>query len=475
MTPSQKENRISELLKQVIKFSKSDLKPKIVISQMGDDADKIAIELNKLGAELNTKKEKIEREKARIDVLLDILIKYTSMNFSEKAPITENRDELDAFAAGINALVEELDVHIHKIKEGEERFRLLIENVKDYSICMLNIEGNIISWNKGAEKIQGYSEKEIMGKHFSIFYPPEDLIKNEPEKNLKSVQKYGRFESEGWRVKKNGSRFWANVIFTPLYNSKGNIQGFSKITRDITERKNAELKLLEKSEELVRSNAELEQFAYVASHDLQEPLRMITSYLQLLEKRYKDNLDDDAKEFINYAVDGSNRMRVLINSLLEYSRVNRHKPFEKVNITEQLEDVIQNLKEQIEKNDAIIKISSLPEVVGDTVLINQLFQNLISNAIKYRSENRPEIIISGEKMQEKYLFSIRDNGIGIKKEYAQKVFVIFQRLHSKEKYPGTGIGLAICKKIVERHGGKIWLESEIGKGTTFYFTIKKHR
>lgn len=287
------------------------------------------------------------------------------------------------------------------------------------------------------------------------------------------AKNYGRYESEGWRVRKNGTKFWANVIFTTFYNSSGDVLGFSKITRDITERRNAELKLKEKGEELIRSNAELEQFAYVASHDLQEPLRMITSYLQLLEKRYSDKLDNDAIDFINYAVDGSNRMRVLINSLLEYSRVNRKKPFEYVDVNAEVNDVLQNLKTQISKEEAVITVNKLPEVYGDPVLINQLFQNLISNAIKYRSEKNPEIVISGKKMNDEYLFSIQDNGIGIKKEHEQKVFVIFQRLHSKEKYPGTGIGLAICKKIVERHKGKIWFESELGSGTTFYFTIKK--
>lgn len=244
------------------------------------------------------------------------------------------------------------------------------------------------------------------------------------------------------------------------------------IIHDISKRMSIEKELKKKSEELVRSNAELEQFAYVASHDLQEPLRMITSYVQLLEKRYKDKLDQDALDFINYAVDGANRMQTLIYSLLEYSRVNRIKPFEYMDLQDILSEVLKDLAIAISESNAKIEYGSLPVVFGDKVLIGQLFFNLISNALKFRSDKPVEITITGERKGNEFIFAVIDNGIGIQKEYSQKIFTIFQRLHSKEKYPGTGIGLAICKKIVERHEGKIWIESEVGKGTTFYFTIK---
>lgn len=251
---------------------------------------------------------------------------------------------------------------------------------------------------------------------------------------------------------------------------------FNKMIEDlqqnINKRTKVEYELRQKTDELIRSNAELEQFAYIASHDLQEPLRMISSYVQLLEERYKDKLDSDATEFISYAVDGANRMRTLIHSLLEYSRVNRVHPFQKINTNDLVNEVLQDLNDTIKKNQAIIKTESLPDIYGDYVLIGQLFQNLIHNAIKFRRENVPEIIISCEKRNKEYLFSVKDNGIGISKEYSQKVFVILQRLHTADKYPGTGIGLAISKKIVERHGGIIWFESAENSGTTFYFTIK---
>lgn len=413
-------------------------------------------------------------DKERLTTLLDVLLKYTIMDFSKKVPISEKGDEIDAIADGINALVEELEFRMQKLKESEERFRLLIENVKDYAIFMTDPVGHIMSWNKGAEHIMGYIADEVIGKHFSVFYTKEEIEKGEPGHDLKMVKSKGRYESEGWRVKKNGKFFWSDISFTAMYDSLGKLKGYSQVLKDNTSRKMTEYALKEKSEELVRSNAELEQFAYVASHDLQEPLRMVTSYVQLLAKRYKGKLDQDADEFIAYAVDGSNRMRTLINSLLEYSRVNREKPFEMIDLNIVLNEIKQNLNSQIEESNVVIKNSELPTVYGDRVLISQLFQNLISNGIKFKGERSPEITITCKKLDDEYLFSIKDNGIGIQKEYTDKIFVIFQRLHSKEKYPGTGIGLAICKKIVERHGGRIWVESEPDVGSTFYFTIKKY-
>lgn len=226
------------------------------------------------------------------------------------------------------------------------------------------------------------------------------------------------------------------------------------------------------SQELARSNAELQQFAYIASHDLQEPLRMITSYLQLLEHRYKDQLDESANDFIGYAVDGAARMKTLINDLLAYSRVQtRGKPFEWVDCNESVEQAIANLKLAIEDNQAIILRDPLPEILGDRTQMIQLFQNLISNALKFRTTEVPTIRISAELQSDQWLFRVQDNGIGIEAQYAERIFVIFQRLHNRSEYPGTGIGLAICKKITERHGGRIWVESQPREGATFCFTI----
>ena len=230
----------------------------------------------------------------------------------------------------------------------------------------------------------------------------------------------------------------------------------------------------EKIIKLEHKNDELQQFAYVASHDLQEPLRMVSSYVQLLARRYKGKLDEDADDFINFAVDGANRMHVLINDLLTYSRIGtKGNPFRLINTDNIIKEVLKNLSVTIEENKAEIICHSLPSIVADKSQIIQLFQNLLANAIKFKGEDTTKIKIEAEKTDEGWKFSINDNGIGMDSEFTDRIFVIFQRLHNRSKYPGTGIGLAVCKKIVERHGGRIWVDSQIGVGSTFHFIIPK--
>jgi light-regulated signal transduction histidine kinase (bacteriophytochrome) len=248
---------------------------------------------------------------------------------------------------------------------------------------------------------------------------------------------------------------------------------------DITEHKHYEEKLAALVEELRRSNIELEQFAYVASHDLQEPLRMVASYTQLLAKRYEGRLDAEADEFIAYAVDGANRMQKLINDLLTYSRVGtRGRQLKPTDSQAAFEAARANLRRAIEEAGAeVVCLGELPTVVGDHTQLVQLFQNLISNAIKFsREEQEPRVEVGAKRLlagqEEEWLFWVRDNGIGIEERYKERIFRIFQRLHGKEEYGGTGIGLAVCKKIVERHGGRIWVDSEVGEGSTFYFTLR---
>jgi light-regulated signal transduction histidine kinase (bacteriophytochrome) len=244
--------------------------------------------------------------------------------------------------------------------------------------------------------------------------------------------------------------------------------------RDITDRIQAQDKLKKALLDLERSNQELEQFAYVASHDLQEPLRMVASYTQLLEKRYKNQLGQDAKDFIRFAAEGASRMQRLINDLLVYSRVgSRGKPPEPTDFHTLLGQAIANLSLVIEENHAVVTSDQLPMVTADVSQMVQLLQNLIGNAIKFRGEESPRIHVSAEEKGSEWIFSVKDNGIGIDPQFKERIFIVFQRLHSREKYPGTGMGLAICKKIVERHGGKIWVESEVDKGSTFYFTVPK--
>ena len=256
------------------------------------------------------------------------------------------------------------------------------------------------------------------------------------------------------------------IVYIPAINQ---IRIYSN---DITPRKRAQEKLARQADELARSNAELQEFAYVASHDLQEPLRVISGFVQLLSDRYSGELDETADEFIGYVVDGTERMKVLINDLLEYSRVGtRGRPMEPVESASALEHALSNLQVSIREENAKITYDKLPRVQGDINQISQLFQNLISNGMKFRGEKRPEIHISSVQLGESWVMSVSDNGIGIDPQHNDRIFGMFKRLHGRGEYPGTGIGLAICSKIVERHTGKIWVESELGKGATFSFTL----
>ena len=246
------------------------------------------------------------------------------------------------------------------------------------------------------------------------------------------------------------------------------------VLTDITDRKRAEDKLRGVLAELERSNKDLEQFASIASHDLQEPLRMVASYTQLLAERYEGQLDEKAKKYIAYAVDGAIRMQRLVNDLLAYSRIGtRGNPIEPTDSHSILGEAIRNLAAAIEESKAIVTNEELPMVRADASQLVQVFQNLLANAIKFRGENFPRVHVSVRDEGREWVFSVRDNGIGIDRQYAERIFLIFQRLHTRQEYPGTGIGLAVCKRIVERHGGKIWFESEPGKGSTFFFTVPK--
>ena len=241
---------------------------------------------------------------------------------------------------------------------------------------------------------------------------------------------------------------------------------------------NAELlkqnnKLTEYTKELEQRNKEAEQFAYVASHDLQEPLGTVNNFTGLLANEYKDKLDDEGKKYLTYIVEGGKRMQALVHDLLQYSRVNKvQKPFEKVDINIAVKVALDNLHHAIQDSKAQVAFHNLPVVMGDELQMVQLFQNLIGNAVKFRGKEVPRIDITSEKRNNEYLFSVKDNGIGIEQQYFEKIFVIFQRLHTRSEYEGTGIGLSICQRITELHGGKIWVESQLGKGSTFYFTIK---
>jgi PAS domain S-box-containing protein len=480
------------------------------------------------------------------------------------------------------------------LRESEERYRLLLDGVQNYAIFMMDTRGQILSWNAGAERIKGYSADQIIGRNFSCFFPPAEIERGRPEEILSMTAASGRHEEQGMRVRKDGSRFLANVVFTALRDAAGNLRGFSEFShdlseskesearyrglleaapdamvvvnqageivllnlqaetqfgyrrdellgqkvkniipegfaeriiadgtrsaaealaqqigagielvgrrkdgsefpieimlsplesaegtlvtaaiRDITERKESDEHLAKTVEELKRSNDDLQQFAYVSSHDLQEPLRMVSSYTQLLAKRYKGRLDSDADEFITFAVDGCNRMQGLIQDLLAYSRAGTNeRKLREVPSENALQKALINLRAAIKQSGAVVTHDALPAVTTDETQLTQVFQNLVGNAIKYRRAEEPRVHVSAARNDcNEWTFSVRDNGLGIDSQYFERIFVLFQRLHGRDEFEGTGIGLAVCKRIVERMGGKIWVESQPEKGSTFYFAL----
>jgi len=337
--------------------------------------------------------------------------------------------------------------------------------------CVADLNGIIISVNPAFLKLWGYeSEVDAIGISLGDFFVnPDDATSV-----LEALVKPGEWKGNFLAKKSDGSHFISQALATALYTENGEHIGFQSANIDITERIKSRKKLKNALEDLKRSNAELEQFAYVASHDLQEPLRMVASFTQLLQKRYIDKLDQDANDFINYAVDGAIRMQSLINDLLAFSRVGTQKAaFNETDMNLILEQVKSNLSYSIKDTGAIITNDPLPVVIADESQMIQLIQNLISNAIKFQKKNATPIIhISGKTEENQWIFSVKDNGIGIDPQFFDRIFIIFQRLHKKDEYGGTGIGLSVCRKIAQRHGGKIWIESEPDKGTTFYFTLK---
>ncbi|HXN98050.1 MAG TPA: PAS domain S-box protein [Candidatus Acidoferrales bacterium] len=381
-------------------------------------------------------------------------------------------------AEGILVTAAIRDISVRKAAEKhlaqmEGRYRGLLEAAPD-AMVVVNQNGEIVLLNVQAEKQFGYRRDELVGQKVKNIIPEgfaERLVADALRSAADALaQQIGTgIELNGRR--KNGSEFPIEIMLSPLESAEGIL--VTAAVRDITTRKKAEAHLLQKVEELNRSNEELEQFAYIASHDLQEPLRMVASYTQLLSKRYTGKLDSDADEFISFAVDGASRMQRLIKDLLAYSRVGTKPPdLQDTSSEKALQHALINLRGAVAESGALVTYDSLPIVVADEMQLIQLFQNLVGNAIKYQDSEVPRVHISAIASGEnKRIFSVRDNGLGINSLYFEKIFGVFQRLHKWEEFQGTGVGLAICKKIVERHGGAISVESKLGNGSTFFFTL----
>lgn len=345
-------------------------------------------------------------------------------------------------------------------------------------VIVADVRGAVLLWNPAAERIFGGgpcdASPAAWPEAYHVFLPDRETLCPADQFPLARAI---RGESAGpiklfLRNESVPKGIWISINAGPLQDDRGTVQGGIAVIRDISEQERAREVMAQQQQELERSNRDLEQFAYASSHDLQEPLRAVSGYCQLLARRYASQLEPKAAEYIAEAVDGARRMQALIEGLLAYSRVGRHgNPIVATDSQAAFDQALANLEAAIAECDAVITHGPLPIVPADGVQLVQLFQNLIGNAVKYRGDRQPEVHVAALRREKDWLFSVRDNGIGIEPKYTNRIFVIFQRLHTRSEYPGTGIGLSLCKRIVEHHGGHIWVESEPGVGSTFFFTL----
>jgi len=350
--------------------------------------------------------------------------------------------------------------------QAADLYRMQVRELRNYAMFMLDPQGIITSWNAGVEHLLGYTEKEWIGQHASIMFTPADKAVEVCESEMQLARETGSATDIRWHRDKNGNEFFANGFMNALHDERGALVGYAKIMSDETSRKQLQ-------DSLTESNTALEQFAYVASHDLQEPLRTMTAFAELLVTRYRGKLDAEAEKFLNFILKGAVRMSSLIQDLLAYARLTteNERP-SSIALDEDLEAALTHLAQAITESGASVTHDPMPTLPVDRGQMVRLFQNLIGNAVKYRKRNEPPgVHVSAEQKGEEWVISVRDNGIGFEPKFAATIFVPFKRLHSAEEYPGTGVGLAICQRIVQAHGGRIWAESVLGEGTTIFFTL----
>jgi PAS domain S-box-containing protein len=403
-------------------------------------------------------------------------------DFTRKAKAF-SKDEIGILANNLNNMADELERSMHDIEQAQQKFKGLLESAPD-AIVIVGEKGIIQLVNKQCEHVFGYPKNELIGCNVELLLP--ERFRTATEENRKLFYDFPGVRSTDVGLellgrRKNGEEFPVEISLSPMDTVEGLL--ITAAIRDISEKKRLEKEIREanitlekkvkqRTAELEIKNKELEQFAYVASHDLQEPLRTTSSFVELLRKQYHGKLDDNADRYIDYVIQASDRMKTLIKDLLDYSRIGREKMFEPVDCNVAFSAVMADLAKVIKENQAMITADNLPVVNAFPTELKLLFQNLISNSIKFQQPGiAPHIEISTIRENGHWHFKFRDNGIGIEKQYQQRIFIIFQRLHNRSVYEGSGIGLAHCKKIVELHGGTIWVESEAGKGSTFHFTL----
>jgi len=401
-------------------------------------------------------------------------------NITGFSKVTHDMSDQKVGDEQVRAFMNELQQVNESLRKSEERYQQMIAEVQDYAIILLDENANIINWNAGAAAIKGYKAEEVIGRNIRIFYTETDKQNFLPEKLFKEAVEKGKALQEGWRLRKDGTAFWGSISITALHNKAGGIIGFSKVTRDLTQKKYAEDKMREYLLELESKNRELEQFAYLASHDLQEPLRKIQIFIEILQRGLHD--EKAVRTYLAKIVHSAKRMSELIQSVLQYCGLTTSaNTMVTTDFNLILQHVMSDLELLILDSKAEIDSHTLPVIPANPMFVTQLFTNLISNAIKFTT-SEPRIMISSRQVDREQIpgipanvaaehyfeISIADNGIGFEEKYQTQIFSIFQRLHGKNEFPGVGIGLALCKKIMELHSGFITAKSELSKGSVFY-------
>lgn len=367
-----------------------------------------------------------------------------------------------------------------EIKKLNDELQWLVDGARDCAIVMLDPQGCVTGWNAGAERMKGYTAKEIVGRDFSCFYLPDDITAAKPRHELEQAALTGRIEDEGWRVRKDGSRFLANVIITALRDDNGGLRGFAKIIRDLTEKKQAEEGQRQLNQEqalrgqLESSNKELEAFSYSVSHDLRAPLRSVDSFSRIVLEDYGPILGDEGNRLLGIVRSEAQRMGCLIDDLLRFSRIGRS---EMVSTECDMSEIVANTLASFDSKvmaGVTIELKVIPPAIGDLAMLRQVWFNLVSNAVKFSSKTAgPRIEIGGASGPDTNTYYIKDNGAGFDPRFAKKLFGVFQRLHSEAEFEGTGVGLAIVQRTIHRHGGSVWAEGKVGEGATFHFTLPR--
>jgi PAS domain S-box-containing protein len=490
------DSRIEQIKEILLRYNLGDYSVRAELSKEGDDLDAIIVGLNSLGDELMASGRIIRDYEKRISDIMNLLLKYTLFDFSEKMEVSPAGDEIDAIAVGLNTLAEELQAKVDaekKYTQDLEKLAIILETTAD-AVTTTSPEGVYLTWNKSAETIYGYSAEEMIGRK-----APKDFVVPEEKKNLdeafekaKKGEKIADFQTKVKR--KDGTLLNIAITITPIIDEHGKLVAISGISRDVTKQKKTEEALRESekglrvmSEQVKKlnndlnknvlrledSNSELEAFTYSVSHDLRAPLRAIHGYTKVLSKDYADKLDAEALEMMDAVMNNAKRMGQLIDDLLALSRLGR-KDLQKrtLDMTNVAKAVINDLQKNEEHQNTNIILHPLPEANADFGLITQVFTNLLSNAVKYsaRSEN-PRVEVGAKEDNGQVIYYVKDNGAGFDMKYYNKLFGVFQRLHDAGEFEGTGVGLAIVKRIIGKHGGRIWAEAEPQKGATFYFTL----